>query len=114
MRSKNEDKFRQGADIHLGRTGIALCPITAMLVYLTRRVREAGPCFVALMEPLSIQQLVKKEVRAALEAEVLCPVTRGAALGLEPQPHLQNWGRGLHDPDTGEVEERSLQTIRNT
>ena len=40
---------------------------------------------------LSMQQLVK-EVRAALAAEGLFSVTRDAALGLEPQPHLSELG----------------------
>ena len=35
-----------------------------------------------------MQRLVKN-VRAALEAGGLCPVTRGTALGLEPQSPLQ-------------------------
>ena len=60
-----------------------------------------------------MQRLVK-EVRATLEAGGLCPVTRCAALRLEPQLHLQNWGGGLHDPDIGEVEERGLQAPRKT
>ena len=68
----------------------ALCPIAAMLVYLAWRGREAGPLFLCSDGmPLSMPQLVK-EVRAALEARGLCPVTRGTALGLEPQPHQQN------------------------
>ena len=36
-----------------------------------------------------MQRLVKN-VRVALEAGGLCPVTRGTALGLEQQSHLQN------------------------
>ena len=44
----------------------------------------------------------------------LCPLTRSTALGLKPQPHLQNWGGGLHDPDTGKVEEQGLRVLRKT
>ena len=44
MQSKM-DPFRQGVDIYLGRTSTTKCPITAMLVYLARRDREAGPLF---------------------------------------------------------------------
>ncbi len=50
---------------------------------------------------LSMQQLVK-EVRAALEAEGLFPVTRDAALGLEPQTYL---------PVRIGVEESAIQTL---
>ena len=77
-------------DIHLGRTNTALCLITATLVYLARRNREAGPLFLCTDGmPLPMQQLVK-EVGAALDAGFLCQFTQGTALGLEPQPHLQN------------------------
>ena len=39
------DPFRRGISLYIGKTGSALCPISAMLSYLCTRGMEAGPLF---------------------------------------------------------------------
>ena len=43
-RSKN-DPFAVGAKLHLGRTGLPLCPVSALLCYLAIRPPQQGPLF---------------------------------------------------------------------
>ena len=103
MQSKKTDPFRQGVEIHIGRTGTDLCPVTEMLVYLAQRGREAAPLFLCSDRmPLSMQRV--KEVRAAQEAGGLCPVTGGtcsfkigaATTTAELTPQSRHWrGEGV-------------------
>ena len=45
IKSSKTDPFRKGVDIYLGRTHNSLCPITAMMAYLSVRRDTAGPLF---------------------------------------------------------------------
>ena len=45
IKSSKTDPFRKGVDIYLGRTHNSLCPITAMMAYLSVRGDTAGPLF---------------------------------------------------------------------
>ena len=66
------DQFRQGAQVVLGATGTDLCPVAALLDYLSARGPRAGPLFVLEDgEPLR-RSLFVKHVQEALEATGLC------------------------------------------
>ena len=45
IKSSKTDPFRKGMNIYLGRTHNNLCPITAMMAYLSVRGDAAGPLF---------------------------------------------------------------------
>ena len=45
IKASNTDPFRQGVLIHIGKTGCQLCPVQALLNYLTIRGRSPGPLF---------------------------------------------------------------------
>lgn len=69
LKRSKADPFGAGVTIHLGRTGEALCPVTAMLGYLARR--PATPGFLFLFEdgsPLTKPRLVHSFREALLAA----------------------------------------------
>jgi len=67
IKASKTDQFREGVDIYLGRSGQALCPVSAMLAYLVRRKDEQGPPFkFEDGKPLTGQRLVK-EVKQVLD-----------------------------------------------
>ena len=73
LRFAKTDPFGQGVSVFLGRTNAALCPVAAMLNYLTVRPATAGPLFVhADGAPLLKNQFVGG-VRRALAAANLDP-----------------------------------------
>ena len=45
IKQSKTDPFRQGVTIYLGRTGLALCPVAALLAYLVLRGKGDGPLF---------------------------------------------------------------------
>ena len=61
LKQSKTDPFRQGVDLHLGRTGSALCPITAMLAYLARRGKEAGPLSLSSDERLCLNRVLSEK-----------------------------------------------------
>ena len=46
LRSQSVDQFGVGSDIIVGRTGSMLCPVTAMLSFITIRGNSPGPFFI--------------------------------------------------------------------
>ena len=44
-KASKTDPFRQGVNVHIGRTGNDLCPVTALLVYLAARGNAPGLLF---------------------------------------------------------------------
>ena len=68
IKASKTDPFRKGVDIFVGRTGDDICPISAMLAYLTIRGEGPGPLFrFASGKPLTRDRLVT-EIRSALSA----------------------------------------------
>ena len=66
IKTSKTDPFRQGVDVCLGRTDNALCPVAALLAYVSRRGTNPGPLFVFDDgSPLTREALVR-EVRGAL------------------------------------------------
>ena len=45
LKASKTDPFRTGIDIAVGRTDNELCPVSAVLAYMTRRGPGAGPLF---------------------------------------------------------------------
>ena len=45
LKSSKTDPFRLGVNVFMGRTGEAICPVTAMLTYLAIRGTDNGPLF---------------------------------------------------------------------
>lgn len=71
LRKSKTDQFGQGSQIHLGRTGDVLCPVSATLAYLAVRPNNPGPLFVFENgSPLSRCQLVNNLRTALREAGV--------------------------------------------
>ena len=59
--------FRTGVNVFVGRTGFLLCPVAAVLSYMTRRGTATGPLFqFSNGKPLTHQRFVM-EVKEALE-----------------------------------------------
>ena len=48
LRRSKADPFGRGVTIHLGRTGQVICPVSAVLAYMTLRGQEHGPLFIFL------------------------------------------------------------------
>ena len=66
IKHSKTDQFYQGIDIFLSRTKASLCPVSALLDYLSIRGKANGPLFLlASGKPLSREVLVT-EVRSAL------------------------------------------------
>ncbi len=45
IKASKTDPFRTGVDVYLGRTGCNLCPVAAVLAYMSRRGPGPGPLF---------------------------------------------------------------------
>ena len=45
LKASKTDPYRKGVNIYVGRTGNALCPISAMLAYLALCDDKVGPLF---------------------------------------------------------------------
>lgn len=67
LRRSKTDPFGTGTYLYIGRTGTAICPVSALLAYLAIRSPNPGPLFVFQDgTPLSRQHLVA-HLRKALE-----------------------------------------------
>ena len=66
LKHSKTDPFSRGADVILGRTGLPLCPVAAVLNYVARRGSRQGPFFLAsTAQPLTKQEFVR-EIRTIL------------------------------------------------
>ena len=66
IKASKTDPFRNGTSIYLGRTGRDLCPVAALLGYITHRGMSPGPRFrFESGQPLTRDALVR-EIRLAL------------------------------------------------
>ena len=45
IKASKTDPFRQGVKVYLGRTSVDLCPVAAVLSYMTQRGVDSGPFF---------------------------------------------------------------------
>lgn len=76
IKASKTDPFRQGASVYLGRTDSDLCPVAALLSYISARGLRSGPLFIFQDgTPLTRQALVR-EIRSAL-----------STVGVDPAPY---------------------------
>ena len=66
-RSKT-DPFRQGVQLYLGRTGTDICPVRAILPYLSRRGPTPGPLFILANKQHLTRERFAARVTATLRA----------------------------------------------
>ena len=70
LRQSKTDPLGRGVDIFLGRTGQAICPVAAVLSFMTvRPAGMSGPLFRFLDGSTLTRERLVKEVRAALQAQ---------------------------------------------
>ena len=73
IKASKTDPFRMGVDIYLGRTHKELCPITAILSYMSQRGSGPGPLVkFADGKPLTRARFVAKVREALTQAGVDC------------------------------------------
>ena len=77
IKQSKTDLFRRGVSLYVGRTGMDLCPVAAMLSYLELRGGKPGPLFLFQnQEPLTYPRFVDavREVlkRSGLDEEKYC------------------------------------------
>lgn len=75
IKQSKTDPFRKGADIYLGATKAAICPVQALIAYLAVRSATPGPLFIFQSgTPLTRATLVS-HLQAALQQTGLCPAS---------------------------------------
>ena len=87
LRHSKTDLFGAWVSLFMGATGDTLCPVAAVLSYLSVRPNRPGPLFMYQDDcPLSQVDLVA-EVHQTLAADALmCHVSMAIVFGLEPLP----------------------------
>ena len=93
LKSSKTDPFRTGVDVFVGRTYCSLCPVTAVLDYMTRRGSAPGPLFIFTDgKPLTRARFVA-EVKAALSwAGVDSTCYSGHSFRSGAATTARNWG----------------------
>ena len=66
IKASKTDPFRQGVSVHIGWTGEALCPVTALLRYMAARGGNPGPLFIWVDGRFLTWKTFVAGVRAAL------------------------------------------------
>ena len=66
LRHSKADPFGAGVTIYLGRTGQAICPVSALLGYLARRGQQPGPLFLFQDGSCLSRQRLMAQVNGAL------------------------------------------------
>ena len=67
IKQSKGDQFRKGAMIYLGKTGHAVCPVQALVQYLSRRGGAPGPLFLFSDGKWLTRQAFSKALNNALE-----------------------------------------------
>ena len=88
IKQSKTDPFRRGIDLFMGRTGNDLCPVAALLAYLTDRGAKKGPLFMFEDGRFLTRQRLVDCVRAALHLAGLAE--SGTVLGSAQQQQQQN------------------------
>ena len=69
IKAPKTDPFRQGISIYLGKSGVDVCPVSAILAYMLSRVNQPGAFFAyASGQPLT-RKLFVSSMRAALRSQ---------------------------------------------
>ena len=84
LKASKTDPFRAGVEVFVGRTGCKLCPVEAVLSYMTKRGQASGPLFIFQDgKPLTRSRFVT-EVKKAFD------ISRGGQHRLL-RSQLQEW-----------------------
>ena len=67
IKQSKTDPFRQGIDLYLGKTGIDICPIQAIVPYLVIRGARSGPLFMFMDGSYLTRQRFASLVTATLQ-----------------------------------------------
>ena len=67
IKQSKGDQFRKGTQIYLGKTGHAVCPVQALVQYLSRRGSTPGPLFLFSNGKWLTRQAFSKALDKALE-----------------------------------------------
>ena len=71
LKSSKTDPFRTGVDVYVGKTGNELCPVSAMVHYLSRRGGADGPLFLHSDGKFLSRESLVTEIRTALSKSSL-------------------------------------------
>ena len=71
LKQSKTDQFGRGASVILGRTGLDLCPVAAILAYVAIRRDEPGPFFLTKKKAPLTKQVFVEEIRKLLRARGL-------------------------------------------
>ena len=114
LKQSKTDPFRQGVDIHFGKTDLDLCPVTAVLAYLAIRGSSPRPLFLFHDGATLSRGCLVSEARGAFAAsghdtELLRAQLQNKGSDGDSKPGV----RRLDHPDAGEMAQRCVQTICN-
>ena len=106
LRQSKTDQFGRGVDVVLGKTGCDLCPVAAVLSYVSTRGNQQGPFFLkSTNRPLLKQEFIT-EIRRVLAA-LGSPTTNMPATAFESeQRHQQPWRAWRTPPSSSWVSGR--------
>ena len=114
IKHSKTDQFLRGADIVMGRTGTDLCPVAAILGYITVRGSQPGPFFLNTQARPVTKSLFVSELRKAI-AGLRLPQEHFAGhsfrIRAETSRALAGVERGLNHTVTGSVEQRSISAV---
>ena len=68
LKQSKTDQLGRGVDVVLGRTGLELCPVAAVLSYIVRRGSQPGPFFLTTAGVPLVKQEFVGEFRKILAA----------------------------------------------
>ena len=108
IKQSKTDPFRQGVDIYLGATDTPICPVSALMPYLTERGAQPGPLFITSDHLYLTRALFSKKVDTILDIlqvktqqynthSFRIGAATTAALALIPDAHIKMLGRWRSD-----------------
>ena len=97
LKQSKTDQLGRGVDVVLGRTGLELCPVAAVLSYIVRRGSQPGPFFLTTAGVPLVKQEFVSEFRKILAAVGLPQRTMQATVSALGQPLQRPW-RGWRIP----------------
>ena len=85
LKQSKTDQLRKGMDVFVGKTGCPLCPVVAVIAYMTARGNQPGPFFqLRNGTPLTKAMFTKKDQTGTSRA--------WAALWRLREPQFSHWG----------------------
>ena len=115
LKSSKTDRTRKGVDLFIRRTYNSLCPVVAILRYLSMRGFDNGPLFQLQDGPrLTKQEFVARVRKTLTAAGVDASQYSGHSFRIGAATvagRRQQWCRGSHHPAAREVEEQLLRYI---